>query len=173
MGWLLAVAILLGILGFWLLIRSGVARRETGMPVGRIVYVDAGGWKRTERPLFSAQHRLAGRPDYLVDTRQGLIPVEVKSGRAPFKPYDGHVLQLGAYCLLVEEQEGCKPPHGIIKYDDLAFEIDFSPALRVELLRSLEQMRRDLRSTDVERSHEEPARCRRCGYRNRCEQRLA
>jgi CRISPR-associated exonuclease Cas4 len=173
MVWLLAVAILMGILGLWLLIRSGVARREMGMPVGRIVYVDTGDWERTERPLYSAQHRLTGRPDYLVDTRQGLIPVEVKSGHAPSKPYDGHVLQLGAYCLLVEEQQGCKPPHGIIKYDDLAFKIDFSPGLRAELLRTLEQMRHDLRSTDVECSHEEPARCRGCGYRDRCEQRLA
>jgi CRISPR-associated exonuclease Cas4 len=173
MGWLLAVAILLGILGSWLLVRSGIARRETGLPMGRVVYVDSRDWKRCEHPLFSAQHRLAGRPDYLVGTRQGLIPVEVKSGPASSQPYQGHVLQLGAYCLLVEEQEGRKPPHGIVKYDDRAFEVGYSPALRAELLRTLELMRRDLRSTDVERSHEEPARCRRCGYRNRCHQRLA
>ena len=173
MGWLLAVAVLLGILGFWLLVHSGIARRETEMPVGRVVYVDTGDWKRCERPLYSAQHRLAGRPDYLVHTRQGLIPVEVKSGPAPYKPYQGHVLQLGAYCLLVEEQEGRKPPHGIVKYAHRAFEVGYSPALRAELLRTLELMRQDLRSTDVERSHEEPARCRRCGYHNRCEQRLA
>jgi CRISPR-associated exonuclease Cas4 len=173
MGWLLAAGILLGILGFWLLVRSRTVRSEAGMPVGRVVYVDTADWKRCERALFSAQHRLAGRPDYLVDTRQGLIPVEVKSGPAPSKPYQGHVLQLGAYCLLVEEQDGRKPSHGIVKYDDRAFEVGYSPALRAELLRTLELMRRDLRSTDLERSHEEPARCRRCGYRNRCEQRLA
>ena len=173
MGWLLAAGILLCILGLWLLVRSRIALRETGMPAGRVVYVDTGDWKRCKRPLFSSQHRLVGRPDYLVDTRQGLIPVEVKSGRAPSMPYQGHVLQLGAYCLLVEEQQGREPPYGIVKYDDRAFEIDFSPALRAELFQTLELMRRDLRSTDVERSHEEPARCRRCGYRNRCEQRLA
>lgn len=173
MGWLLAAGILLGILGLWLLLRSRIALRETGMPPGRVVYVDTGDWKRCERPLFSSQHRLVGRPDYLVDTRQGLIPVEVKSGLAPSQPYQGHVLQLGAYCLLVEEQQGRKPPHGIVKYDDRAFEIDFSPALRAELFQTLELMRRDLRSTDVQRSHQEPARCRRCGYRSRCEQRLA
>jgi CRISPR-associated exonuclease Cas4 len=173
MGWLLACAILLGILGFWLLIRSEMARRGAGLPVGRVAYADTGAWKRCVRPMFSAQYHLTGRPDYLVQTRQGLIPVEVKSGPAPSQPYRSHVLQLGAYCLLVEEQQGRQPPHGILKYDDRAFEVEFSPALRADLLRTLHSMRRKLRTRELVRSHEEAARCRRCGYRSFCGQRLA
>ncbi len=173
MGWLLAAAIVLGIAGFWLLIRSESTRRATGMPVGRVAYADSSAWRRCERSLFCAQHCLVGRPDYLVDTRQGLIPVEVKSGPAPSKPFQGHVLQFVAYCLLLEAQEGRKPPRGIIKYDDRAFEVDFSPALRADLLRTLGLMRHSLQSKAVERNHEDPARCRRCGYRHLCEQRLA
>ncbi len=173
MGWLLFVALVLGAVGLWLLFRAGAARQETGLPVGRVTYVDTGAWDRCERPLFSRRHRLTGRPDYLVRSRQDVIPVEVKSGPAPGQPYPAHVLQLAAYCLLVEEQEGRVPPHGILKYDDRAFEVDYTPALRAELLETLDAIRDGLDARDVERSHDESGRCWGCGYRDQCEQRLA
>jgi len=103
---------------------------------------------------------------------RALIPVEVKSGTAPQQPYPAHILQLAAYCLLVEDQEGRSPPHGILKYDDRAFEVDYTPGLRRELLEALEQLRRDLGARDVHRSHDEPNRCQGCGYRDRCAERL-
>jgi CRISPR-associated exonuclease Cas4 len=172
MGWLLLAALALGGLGFWLLLRAAVLRRGTGLPAGRVTYVDTGAWDRCERPLFSNQHRLTGRPDYLVRSREGLIPVEVKSGATPEHPYSAHLLQLAAYCLLVEEQEGRAPPHGILSYRDRAFEVDYTPALRDELLKTLDAMRRDLRARDVGRSHHERERCQGCGYRDRCDRRL-
>jgi CRISPR-associated exonuclease Cas4 len=171
-AWLLLVGLLLAGLGLWLLVRSGAARREAGLPAGRVIYADTGAWDRCERPLFSAQHRLTGRPDYLVHSRGGVIPVEVKSGSTPRQPYAGHVLQLAAYCLLLEDQDGRSPPHGILKYDDGAFEIDYTPALRTRLLETLNALRQDLRKAEVDRSHDEPGRCAGCGYRGRCSQQL-
>lgn len=173
MVWLLLAALILGGLGLWLLIRAGVTRRKTGLPVGRIAYVDTGAWARCERPLFSKSHRLTGRPDYLVQKGRDLIPVEVKSGTSPQQPYPAHILQLAAYCLLIEDQEGRVPPYGILRYDDRAFEVDYTPNLRCELLQALEQLRCDLTARDVHRSHDEPNRCQGCGYRDRCEERLA
>ena len=172
MGWLLLAALVLGGFGFWVLLRAAVTRRETGLPEGRVTYVDTGAWDRCERPLFSALHRLTGRPDYLVRTGKGLVPVEVKSGAAPPQPYPAHVLQLAAYCLLVEEQEGRAPAYGILKYGDRAFEVDYTASLRNELLHTIDVIRRDLRSRDVARSHDQAARCRGCGYRQQCDQRL-
>ncbi len=172
MGWLLLAALLFGGLGLWLLVRSAAGRRDTGLPVGRVAYVDTGAWDRCERPLFSNRHRLTGRPDYLVRGREGVVPVEVKSGTAPEQPYPAHVLQLAAYCLLVEEQEGQAPPYGILKYGDRAFEVDYTPVLRTELLRTLDGIRRDLGARDVDRDHDDPSRCRGCGFRDRCDQRL-
>jgi CRISPR-associated exonuclease Cas4 len=172
MGWLLLLAVVLGGVGLWLLVRAGAARRETGLPAGRVTYVDTGAWARCERPLFSNRHRLTGRPDYLVQGREGVVPVEVKSGPAPEQPYPAHLLQLAAYCLLVEEQEGRAPPYGILKYRDRAFEVDYTAALRAELLDTLETIRHDLRAREVGRSHDEPGRCRGCGYREECGQSL-
>jgi len=171
-GWLLLLALALGGLGLWLLLRSQGVRRETGLPPGRVIYADTGAWSRCGRPLFSPRYRLTGKPDYLVHTDKGPIPVEVKSAAAPMRPYRSHLLQLAAYCLLVEEQEGRPPPYGILKYRDRAFEVEYTPALRRELLSTLERIRRDLRARRVDRNHSEPNRCRGCGYRRRCDQRL-
>lgn len=172
-GWLLLIALLLGGLGIWLLFRARSARQKTGLPRGRVTYVDTDAWDRCERPLFSNRHRLTGRPDYLVQSREGVIPVEVKSGIAPDQPYPAHLLQLAAYCLLVEEQDGHAPRYGILKYDDRAFEVDYSAGLRAELLAILDAIRHDLDARSVDRDHDEPGRCRGCGYRKRCDQRLA
>ncbi len=172
MAWLLLAALVLGGLGFWLLLRSTASREQAGLPVGRVTYVDTGAWNRCERPLFSSRYRLTGRPDYLVQSREGVIPVEVKSGASPDQPYTAHVLQLAAYCLLVEEQEGRAPAYGLLKYDDRAFEVDYTAALRAQLLRSIASIRRDLSSPDVARSHNHAARCWGCGYQGQCDQRL-
>jgi hypothetical protein len=40
-------------------------------------------------------------------------------------------------------------------------------------LNAIDGIRHDLQVRDVERSHDEPARCRGCGHRQQCEQRLA
>ncbi len=165
---------------FLLLIASGLAvlrwsrrkREQTGLPQGRVIYADTGAWQRCEKPLFSKRHLLTGRPDYLVEKGGRVIPVEVKSALSPPIPYRSHVLQLAAYCLLVEEEYAQAPPYGIIKYRDRALAIDYSPRLRAELLDTLAQMRRDLAADDVAPSHSNPNRCRRCGYQADCHKSL-
>jgi CRISPR-associated exonuclease Cas4 len=159
----------LGLLLLWLARRG---RARSGLPQGRVVYTDTGGWGRLERPLFSRQLSLTGKPDYLVADEDKVIPVEVKSNRAPAHPYPSHVLQLAAYCLLVEECYGRRPPYGMIKYADRTFEVDYTPELEEELLATLDCMRADLADGYADRSHEDPHRCRGCGHQQQCEQRL-
>ena len=161
--------LILGLLLLWLAQRG---RARSGLPKGRVVYSDTGGWDRLDRPLFSQEFQLTGKPDYLVADGADIIPVEVKSGRAPAQPYESHVLQLAAYCLLVEECYRRRPPYGIVKYADRAFEIDYTPELEDELLATLDDMRADLAEGDASRSHDELARCQACGYYELCSQRL-
>ncbi len=164
----LAAVVLLG-LGAWLYVRSGQQRRAAGLPAGEIIYVDAGDWRRADRPLFSERYQLTGKPDYLIDQGREIIPVEVKSARlGQNQPYDSHKLQLAAYCLLIEESEGVRPAYGVIKYADAAIRLPYTAALRAELLHTLDLMRRDLAARHVPRSHDDPARCRHCGYAHAC-----
>ena len=161
------VLLALGLLLFWLAQRG---RARSGLPRGRVVYSDTGGWGRVDRPLFSHEFQLTGKPDYLVSDGSDVIPVEVKSGRGPAQPYGSHVLQLAAYCLLVEECYRRRPPYGIIKYADRAFEVDYTKELESELLATLDDMRDDLDNDDAPRNHDEPRRCQACGYRQHCDQ---
>ena len=144
-------------------------RAAEGMPRGRLVYVDTRGLKRVETPLHDPATNLTGRPDYLIKQGGKIIPVEIKSGRCPSQPYAGHLLQLAAYCLLAESTFGRRPPHGVIKYADGAFEVDYSPELEEWLMDVMARMRRSDRRAAPSRSHHSSRRCRVCGYREVCE----
>jgi len=174
MDWLSWLALVLVLIGVAALVWSRRTRRATGLPAGQIVYADTSRWQRAERSLFSRQHQLTGKPDYVVREGRALIPVEVKSTRAPTDgPREGHALQLAAYCLLVEETEGVRPAYGIVKYADETFRVNNTAELRRTLLSTLDAMRRDLNRGKSRRSHADAARCRRCSVRAACDERLA
>lgn len=150
-----------------------VARRlgaRAPLPAGRVLYSDTGAWRRNDRALFSKRHLLSGKPDYLIDAPDGVVPVELKSGRAPARPRDGHVLQLAAYCLLVEEQMNTTVHEGVIQYADRQFVIAYDDALRERLLAALDDMRACLDDGDAARSHQDARRCASCGVREACDQ---
>jgi CRISPR-associated exonuclease Cas4 len=155
-----------------LLVLSLILRRRSGLPEGRIVYADPGLWGKVEKPMYDSALGLTGKPDYLVKNHNQVIPVEVKSMWAPREPYDSHRLQLGAYCLLVERSLGQRPPYGLLRYRNRTFRIPYTTSFEDEVLKILENIRDHKDLEDVCRSHEHPNRCARCGYRNRCDQRL-
>jgi len=154
------------------LLVAGRQQQDAGLPPGRVIYTDMRGWQPTEKPLFDALHALAGKPDYLVEQNGKIIPVEVKSGWAPDQPHESHIFQLAAYCRLVEYTTGKRPPYGILRYRNRFFAIDYTPALEQQLIELLTEMRQQARQGPLDRSHEEPARCARCGFRSVCDQKL-
>lgn len=158
--------------GLFLLWSARKRRRQTGVPVGRVVYDDTGAWQECPRPLYSRRHLLAGKPDYIVAQGENLIPVEVKPRRTAARPYLSDILQLAAYCLLIEDNFDRAPPYGILKYATDTFPVEFTPQLRRQLLVTMETMRDDLASAEVAPSHNHPGRCRACGYREDCRARL-
>jgi CRISPR-associated exonuclease Cas4 len=147
-------------------------RQSSGLPAGRITYSDTESWGKVEKPLYDPISGLTGKPDYLVEDNGFLIPVEVKSRRAPNLPHDSHVYQLAAYCLLVERTTNKRPPYGILHYSDRTFSIDYTPELESELEELLDTIRLNERRGAADRSHKEQARCAKCGYRDYCDQRL-
>jgi len=148
-------------------------RRSTGLPAGRLIYTDTSNWQRNMQSLYSHKHRLAGKPDYLIQDGKSVIPVELKSGEAPQEPREGHVMQLAAYCLLVEETYQTRPTYGIIQYADRQFAVDYTDALRTSLLEQMTQMRTEgYLPSGPHRSHTDPSRCAGCGVRHECNQRL-
>ena len=167
--WGAAILILAGVLLMWWGRRK---RAVTGLPAGEVIYSDTALWQEVKQPLLSRRYGLVGRPDYLVQVkengRQFTVPVEVKSRRKPQQPLDGHLLQLGAYCLLVEDTYKSQPPYGLLHYADATLRIPFDENLRRSVLATADAIRRGRRASDVARQHDDPARCRGCGYAHAC-----
>lgn len=172
----LAAVVVLGVL---IAIGAGVlwwySRRlqaATGLPGGEVVYSDTGPPEQVDAPLLSRRYGLVGRPDYLVRVgtggRETFVPVEVKSGRRPASPAEGHILQLATYCLLVEDVYKKRPAYGLLRYADATLKIPFTDELRGAVLASADAIRRARRAPQMDRSHSEPRRCRACGYREAC-----
>lgn len=158
--------------GLWLLRAARARWQETGLPQGEVIYDDSGQWEKQERPLFSRRYGLVGRPDYLVragnDGENAPIPVEVKSRRRPPEPYASHILQLATYCLLVEDVHKVRPPYGLLRYADATLRIPFTDQLREQVLQAADSIRAARAAADQHRDHQDPNRCRNCGYRRAC-----
>jgi CRISPR-associated exonuclease Cas4 len=169
---MLPLALLLILIALVLFWQSRRSQKATGLPAGRIIYADTRRWGKVEEPLYDPQLGLTGRPDYLVQQNDQFIPVEVKSSRVNGAPYDSHIFQLAAYCLLVEHLYGKRPAYGILHYPNRTFAIDYTPELESALLAMLEEMRLQDRRKEIHRSHTIPARCKGCGYRSVCEERI-
>ena len=157
-----------------LLFRARGLQEQSGLPAGQVIYTDTGTWFRNDEPLHSSEQRLVGKPDYLVQQENGeIIPVEIKSGKAPNAPWPGHILQLAAYCRLVNEVYGTRPSYGILQYQDQAFTVDYSSEIEEELLCIMEEMRQDHQAADIDRNHDDIQKCSACGLREKCRQRIA
>jgi CRISPR-associated exonuclease Cas4 len=166
------LAVVLLIAGLALFLVASRRRKDLGLPAGRIIYADTRAWGAVQEPLYDRTLGLTGRPDYLVQKGKHTIPVEVKTSQVSHAPYDSHIFQLAAYCRLVESTFGVRPPYGILHYPNRTYAIDYTRQLENALLNLLDEMRAQERTQDIDRSHDQAARCARCGFRAICDQAL-
>ncbi|MGB3701031.1 MAG: CRISPR-associated protein Cas4 [Anaerolineales bacterium] len=170
MLFLIGFLILSGILLFWISTRQ---RRSTGLPAGRLIYSDHKQWGKVEAPLYDPTYNLTGKPDFIVESNRGLIPVEVKSGRGRQAPYDSHIYQLAAYCLLIDQTFGIRPEYGILHYSNQDFAVDYTPTLEQSVINLIREIRALGRRRAIDRSHESLNRCQKCGFNAICDQSLS
>lgn len=155
---------------FWLAHKQ---EQAAGLPGGKVIYADTKNWSTVEAPFYDAALGLTGKPDYLVQQGDQIIPVEVKSANASGGPYEGHILQLAAYCLLIERNFRKRPRYGILHYPTRTYRIDYTGDLEAALRERLAEMRAAETSPEIHRSHASAGRCIRCGYRSICPEKLA
>jgi CRISPR-associated exonuclease Cas4 len=141
----------------------------SGLVQGELAYSDL---DKPGETLRSEKYSLSGRPDYIVRRGDHYIPVEVKTGRTPEEPHDSHVMQLGVYCVLVEEIYGQRPAHGVLQYPERTFEVPFSDQFRDKVLETTLRMRLSDMTGVVHRNHDRPGKCRGCSRRDVCPERI-
>ena len=145
-------------------------QRQWRMPCGNLIYVDAPG----SDVLVCHELRLAGRPDAIWSDGASYVPEERKTGimADSREPFDGHAVQLAAYCYLVTKHYG-PVTRGLVSYKNLQHQVPYSPRQHQRLFSILNRMRALANAADVNRSHESKAKCRRCIATSMCKQSLA
>ena len=148
--------------------KTKITQKTQHIQPGVITYSDL---NVPANPMFSKRLHLTGKPDYIVKQRGNYIPIEVKSGQYR-QPPTYHILQLAAYCHLIEETYQCFVPHGILVYPDNHFTIPFDPTLRFHLESTIRSMRNSMKKGSSMRNHNDPKRCRHCSMKTQCKENL-
>jgi CRISPR-associated exonuclease Cas4 len=170
------LALILVIIGLWLGRSSQRTATETGISLKgvTVLHSDTGGGEELTAPLRSETYKLIGKPDYILETKQGIIPVELKPTRQAKQPYESDLMQLAAYCLLVEDCLEHRPPYGLLRYADISFKVTWDEELKQQLLAILDEMR-DLANypaykgqTMPEPQHDMTVRCTNCAFHYVC-----
>lgn len=143
-------------------------QRALSLPEGELVYEDVDG----EGELLSSDaYSLVGKPAYVVclpDGRPVPIMLELKE-HAATAPQSNHQMQLAAYCLILEEYfPQALPTHGILRYAEREFTIEYTPALRKKVLRLLTQMSQCSEQEPPALTHQRMTKCRACTFQSIC-----
>ncbi|MCK4588937.1 MAG: CRISPR-associated protein Cas4 [Nanoarchaeota archaeon] len=124
--------------------------------------------EKPEKALFSSKYRLIGRPDFILHTKDGLLPLEIKHTNRPQQPYFSHVMQLISYCLLIEEEKSVKPKYGFIQYKGgQAFSIPYTEKMKLFLLKTMQEMRDYINLGEGPKPIRK-SKCEKCSYREDC-----
>jgi CRISPR-associated exonuclease Cas4 len=116
MSIVLMLASTLVVLAVFLFFLAWRARSKTGIPAGEVFYQDLMGQPFQGEVLRSARWGISGKPDCLIRTPEGVIPVELKKSKKPparGEIYANHRIQNLAYCALVEDQLRVRVPYGL------------------------------------------------------------
>ncbi len=141
--------------------------RMLGLPEGELVYEDADG---QGEPLSSSGHPLVGKPDYVVKLPDGRpVPIELKPGvHDATAPFSNHIIQVAAYCLILEDYFEQAPTHGILKYADREFTVEYTPALKKKVIRLLSEMAKCSEKEPPPLAKQRATKCRVCTFQPIC-----
>lgn len=140
-------------------------KQEHQIQEGKIKYTDL---DKPANPFFSNKIRLVGKPDYIVKQGNFHIPVEVKKGN-PKTPYQSHIMQLIAYCYLVEEKYNEKIPFGVLIYENTQIKVPYTEKEKAELLATMNIMRTQ---KVFKRNHNSINKCHSCGFNSACDEKI-
>ncbi|MEA3558698.1 MAG: hypothetical protein U9R75_05525 [Candidatus Thermoplasmatota archaeon] len=153
------------------------AKRKLDLPESSRM-IDADDLERKgSKPLVSGKHFLVGTPDMIIEENGIKIPVEVKTGRVPPKPHFSHIMQIGAYLVLMDINYHQETPYGYIEYapgseTSKRFRIEWDMMTKALVLSKVSEVREAERTKVVHRNHNREGKCRNCSRRSGCPERL-
>jgi CRISPR-associated exonuclease Cas4 len=142
-------------------------KRALNLPAGDLVYENS---DQLGEALTSDEYPLIGKPTYVVNLPdQRLVPIEVKPiAQNAMKPEPHHSLQIAAHCIILEDYSEQPPTHGILRYTDREFTIDYTPALRKKVIRVLKEMNLCTEAMPPSLQKQKVSKCRACIFQPTC-----
>jgi len=133
--------------------------------------------RKASKPLVSPKHYLVGSPDMMIEEDGLKIPVELKTGRIPPRPFFSHQMQLGAYLILVDTNYHQETPYGYIDYVPSGstrkrFRMEWDMVTKALVLSKVSEIRESERTSVAHRNHDREGKCRNCSRRQGCPERL-
>ncbi|MCW1298619.1 MAG: CRISPR-associated protein Cas4 [Candidatus Parvarchaeota archaeon] len=127
------------------------------------------------REIFLECDELVGRLDGLFVDNGLFIPIEDKFTRAGNGgPFYHHVLQLWAYCFIIEKKKG-EVDYGLIRYIDNVFKVKYDEKARSTVAKAIKQINLFLKGKiapdDLEVSRDATY-CKYCAYNSLCDRKL-
>jgi len=127
--------IVIGIMLYTVLLRG---TGDIGIFKGKITYLDT--QTKQGKLLKATSLPLIGKPDYLVKVGNDIIPVDIKTGKTPQSPYTSHVMQLMAYCYLIEDVLGTRPKGGYLRYPKKEYKIEYTDEAKESVTRLVSEI---------------------------------
>ncbi len=157
----LAVIVLVALVVVVLLL---LVRRKYGFGAGKTISHD-------NMTLRSKRLGLIGRPDRIVERGGQFIVEDKKPGSRLF---DSHRAQMGVYMLLVEEHFGVRPSHAVVVLGNgTRAKVNNTEKLRENVLRVVSRIREAKANLNQPlKARGSVAKCRACGQRKNCRQRV-
>jgi CRISPR-associated exonuclease Cas4 len=142
-------------------------QRALNLPEGELVYENS---DQLGEALTSDEHTLIGKPTYVIKLADNrLMPIEVKTiAQNTMKPAPHHALQMAAYCLILEDYSEQPPTHGLLRYVDREFTVDYTPALRKKVIRVLDEMNLCTATMPPALQKQKVTKCRACIFQPTC-----
>ncbi|HQD50722.1 MAG TPA: CRISPR-associated protein Cas4 [Defluviitaleaceae bacterium] len=148
-----------------------VKKPKLGIRAARLIYTDQHESKKDPnveygKVLYSPKYDLRGKPDYIFEKilSKNLIPVELKSATIKednIQPYEGDLMQLAAYFLIIEDVYKKRPKEGRLIYNNYMFIIKNTWFLRRKVKNLLADMR-DMLKNGEQNVNPSYVKCRYC-----------
>ena len=145
--------------------------RESGL-IGERLWQELIPKIRTEQWVECAELNLCGIIDAIEDYKDHLIPIELKTGKAPSDgAWPGHRVQAAAYILLLRDKTDREVKKAVIRYLDQGSEVQIimNPFMEMEIQDLVRKVSTLLKTKEPPPAQRSDARCKACGLRLECE----
>jgi len=125
----------------------------------------------SELKITSEKLGLKGIIDQIEHYKEGFVPLELKTGKAPREGvWPGHKIQLIAYALLLEEKFNTRIKEGFVHYLDTKEKrhIPINPFMRLEVKELIQKVNSLINSDKIPNFEKNQNKCIKCGLKEDC-----